>query len=98
MSKFDETMQAAKEWLDLAGRKTAETVETQKIRLMIAKKKNDLSHQYEVLGKLYYRTKDSTEEPKGRAALCADIAETLEEIRVLEQQLTAEKDEDVLYF
>ena len=98
MSKFDETMQVAKEWLDLATKKTAETVETQKLRLMIAKKKSDLSHQYEVLGKLYYRTKDSAEEPKGRAALCADIAGTLEEIRQLEQQMAAQKDDDVLYF
>ena len=98
MSRFDETMQAAKEWLEIAGKKTAETVETQKIRLAIAKKKNDLSHQFEALGKLYYRTKDCTEEPKGRAALCADITDTLDEIRLLEQQLAAEKDDDVLYF
>ncbi|MBR4868372.1 MAG: hypothetical protein IKU10_04375 [Clostridia bacterium] len=87
MSTLDETMDTARAWLNLATQKTVETVEQQKIRLAIAKKKNELSHLYEVLGKLYFQYGDQCGQRKGVQVLRQDIEVTVAQLAELQQRL-----------
>ena len=87
MSMFDETMDTAKAWLEMASQKPVDTVEQQKLRLSIMKKKSDLSHLYEVLGKLYYRYGDDAASRKGVQALRQDIDGVQAELEDLEYRL-----------
>ena len=57
MSFVDETVSTAKNLFDAASKKTADTVQIQKLRLAVARKKSELSREYEMLGRFYYGTK-----------------------------------------
>ena len=77
-----------KELVELATQKTAQVVETQKLRFEIVKTRNQLQKQYEALGKTYYR---SLQEPSDQAeslTLLADqIGRTKQQLSQLKQQL-----------
>ena len=55
MSFIDDTVVAAKEWFDVASKKTSEAVGIQKLRIAIAKKRSELSKEYETLGRAYLK-------------------------------------------
>ncbi|MBR6548112.1 MAG: hypothetical protein IKT68_01075 [Clostridia bacterium] len=93
MGIFDETMSAARSWLDSAGRKTEHQVEIQKIRLAIMKKQEELSRQYETLGKLYHRWQNEGDAPKGLAVLCEDIEANKQAMEHLRVRLEQKKNE-----
>ncbi len=88
MSLMDDTAVIAKELVELATQKTAQVVETQKLRFEIVKTRNQLQKQYEALGKTYYR---SLQEPSDQAeslTLLADqIGRTKQQLSQLKQQL-----------
>lgn len=93
MSVFDDTLSAAKSWLDSAGKKTTHQVEIQKIRLAIMKKQEELSRQYETLGKLYHRWQNEGDAPKGLAVLCENIEANKQAVEELRQLLEQKKNE-----
>ena len=88
MSFLDETVDIAKEIFDQAVVITSETVEIQKIRLSIAKKKSEINKSFKALGECYYSVNNGDQSRiEGCELLCEVIAEQKKELRELVLQL-----------
>ncbi len=88
MSFFDETVDFAKDVFDQAVVITNETVEIQKIKLSIAKKKSEINKSFKSLGECYYSVnKGDQSKMEGCELMCEVIAEQKKELRNLIGQL-----------
>ena len=88
MSFLDETVDFAKEVFDQAVVITTETVEVQKIKLSIAKKKSEINKSFKSLGECYYSVNNGDQSRvEGCELLCEVIAEQKKELRELVLQL-----------
>jgi len=88
MSFFDETVDFAKDVFDQAVVITNETVEIQKIRLSIAKKKSEINKNLKRLGECYYSVNSGDQSKmEGCNLLCEVISEQKNELRNLVGQL-----------
>ena len=88
MTFFDESVSTAREILSAGAQKAAETIEIQKIRVAIARKKSSINAALRNLGKAYY---DSCKNDCSAASLCDSVVEDIDvkvaELAELEEKL-----------
>ena len=88
MTFFDESVSTAREILLAGAQKAAETIEIQKIRVAIARKKSSINAALRNLGKAYY---DSCKNDCSAASLCDSVVEDIDvkvaELAELEEKL-----------
>lgn len=88
MTFFDESVSTAREILSAGAQKAAETIEIQKIRVAIARKKSSINAALRNLGKAYY---DSCKNDCSAASLCDSVVEDIDvkvaELAELEENL-----------
>ena len=87
MSFMEDTAAIAKEVAQLAKEKTAQTVETQKLRYAIFKAKNQRKQQYEALGKAYFNNLQTNKDDEGLDLLVEQIKATTQQIAELTAKL-----------
>lgn len=87
MSFMEDTAAVAKEVVQLAKEKTAQTVEVQKLRYAIFKAKNQRKQQYEALGKAYYNSLQTQRDEEGLSLLVEQIKATTQRIAELNAKL-----------
>ena len=75
MTFFDESVSTAREILLAGAQKAAETIEIQKIRVAIARKKSSINAALRNLGKAYY---DSCKNDCSAASLCDSVVEDID--------------------
>lgn len=92
MGFFEDSVIMAKEFIDATGKKGGELVETQKIKLAIAKFRSQLSEDYQTLGRLAYdAAKNGTDIDEVHAAIVLSIDEKLEKVARLQEKLAGVK-------
>ena len=91
MSILDDTLLTAKGVWDAASKKTTEAVEVQKLRFAIAKKKSELSHAFETLGRTYYHHAASGGMEEPLEQMIQSAGDTMRELKALENQLEEAK-------
>ena len=91
MSFIDDTVVAAKEWFDVASKKTSEAVGIQKLRIAIAKKRSELSKEYETLGRAYFESVNNSDMDEVLAQMVETIELTKQDLADLKAQLDAAK-------
>ena len=88
MTFFDESVSTAREILSAGAQKATETIEIQKIRVAIARKKSSINVALRNLGKAYY---DSCKNDCSAASLCDSVVEDIDvkvaELAELEEKL-----------
>ena len=88
MTFFDESVSTAREILSAGAQKATETIEIQKIRVAIARKKSSINAALRNLGKAYY---DSCKNDCSAASLCDSVVEDIDvkvaELAELEEKL-----------
>ena len=88
MTFFDESVSTAREFLSAGAQKATETIEIQKIRVAIARKKSSINAALRNLGKAYY---DSCKNDCSAASLCDSVVEDIDvkvaELAELEEKL-----------
>lgn len=88
MTFFDESVSTAREILLAGAQKATETIEIQKIRVAIARKKSSINAALRNLGKAYY---DSCKNDCSAASLCDSVVEDIDvkvaELAELEEKL-----------
>lgn len=88
MTFFDESVSTAREILSAGVQKATETIEIQKIRVAIARKKSSINAALRNLGKAYY---DSCKNDCSAASLCDSVVEDIDvkvaELAELEEKL-----------
>lgn len=88
MTFFDESVSTAREILSAGAQKATETIEIQKIRVAIARKKSSINAALRNLGKAYY---DSCKNDCSAASLCDSVVEDIDvkvaELAELEERL-----------
>ena len=75
MTFFDESVSTAREILSAGAQKATETIEIQKIRVAIARKKSSINAALRNLGKAYY---DSCKNDCSAASLCDSVVEDID--------------------
>lgn len=92
MTFFDESVSTAREILLAGAQKATETIEIQKIRVAIARKKSSINAALRNLGKAYY---DSCKNDCSAASLCDSVVEDIDvkvaELAELEEKLADAK-------
>ena len=92
MGVFENTVIKAKELLDLTGDKVSEVIDTQKVKLNIARTNAELSKDYELLGRLYFsRVKKGNVETEAIDAIVSEIELLQDNLREYEAELTFAK-------
>ena len=88
MTFFDESVSTAREILSAGAQKATETIEIQKIRVAIARKKSSINADLRNLGQAYY---DSCKNDCSAASLCDSVVEDIDvkvaELAELEEKL-----------
>ena len=87
MTFFDESVSTAREILLAGAQKATETIEIQKIRVAIARKKSSINAALRNLGKAYY---DSCKNDCSAASLCDSVVEDID-VKVAELAELKEK-------
>ena len=54
MAKFEDTVAKAKEYLDIAGKKTGEFIDLQKLKINASTVRNSIAKDFESVGRMYY--------------------------------------------
>ena len=92
MSFIDDSVATAKSLFDEGAKKASETIEVQKIKIAITRKKSNISNDFTTLGKIYY---DSCNGNGTAASMCdkliADIDQKMNELAELENKLADAK-------
>ncbi len=88
MTFFDESVSTARDILSAGAQKASETIEIQKIKIDIARKKSSINAALKNLGKAYY---DSRKNDCSAAGLCDSVVEDIDlkvaELAELEEKL-----------
>ncbi len=93
---FEDTVVKTKELLDAAGEKVSNAVNIQKIKINIAKIKSNISHDYQILGKLYYSgEKKGNVDSDAIKAMVDEIDLELDNLREAEAELAFAKGDTV---
>ena len=92
MGLMEQTVIKAKEVIDIAGKKTGELIELQKLRVSAASIQAQLSKEYEALGRLAYDLgKQGVAANEAFETLVQGIDEKKEELQVLEGKIATAK-------
>ena len=88
MGFFDEAVDTTKDFVNKAVKKTTETIEVQKIKFAISKKKDQINKTLAVLGENYYQV-NSGDSSKLETCemLCEKVSVLKDELKELKQKL-----------
>ena len=96
MDFFDDTVNKAKEAIDVASKKTGEVVNTQKQKFDIASLESKRAKDYAVLGEIYYnKIKDGAVEDENVSELVLAIKEKSEKIEKLKAEVNSAKNKRI---
>lgn len=92
MVTFEDSLVKVKEALDIAGKKTNEFIDTQKVKFNVAQLRSSIAKDYEYLGRLVHESLStgSLSDDAVRAA-AEEIDEKLEKIKEMEKRIAEDK-------
>ena len=92
MAKFEDTVAKAKEYLDIAGKKTGEFIDLQKLKINASTVRNSIAKDFESVGRMYYDgLKKETDNSDAIKAVVADIDGKYEELAEIESKIADAK-------
>ncbi|HHW46046.1 MAG TPA: zinc ribbon domain-containing protein [Clostridiales bacterium] len=92
MGFIEDTIVKAKEVFDIAGRKTGEVIEIQKLKVNAASLNHQIAKDYETLGRLWYDIhKANSGNTESLEVLCKEIEQKLEKLKKLEAKIALAK-------
>lgn len=96
MTSFEDTIFKAKEIIDMAGKKTGEIVNIQKLKVNIASVNSQISKDYEAIGRLCYeQLGGEIDNGEAIAEIAKGIAEKYEQIEELRMQIAELRNERI---
>lgn len=96
MTTFEDTICKAKEIIDMAGKKTGEIVNVQKLKVNIATVNSQISKDYEAIGRLCYeQLSGEIDNADAIAEIAKGIDEKYEQIEELRMQIAELRNERI---
>ncbi|MDD6283944.1 MAG: hypothetical protein PUB05_01095 [Firmicutes bacterium] len=96
MTTFEDTIYKAKEVIDMAGKKTGELVNIQKLKVNIAGLNSQMANDFEAIGRLCYdNMRSGTDNGDAIAAIAEEIDEKQEQVRQLRERIAELKGERI---
>ena len=93
MGLFEQTTTKAKEIVDIAGKKTGDFIELQKLKINAASLQSAISKEYEALGRIFYENQKNESENLAYGEIISSIDNKLEDLKILNAKIALAKGE-----